>query len=347
MKKNVRVIIWGFGVMGKGMAKMLLDKKGVDIVGIVDRPKRAGKSMFELLGVEGNGKKDVITGPLEEVIYPEAADVVLLCTDSFVEPSFDKIKYICENKINVITTAEEMAYPMAQYPELSKKMDEIAKNNGVSILGTGINPGLVMDLLVLVLTGCMENVEHILARRVNSLSPFGKAVMQEQGIGISVEKFNELKSKGEMSGHVGFAESVQMIADGIGWKVDEFKQNMEPIVTDVDRVAPHGEAKAGSVAGVSMSAEAKVDGVNKIIMEHPQQIEPEQVGVNTGDYIVIEGNPPINMVNKPEMEGGVGTIAMCVNMIPQIINASPGLKTMLDLPVPRAIMGDFRDRIED
>ncbi len=82
-------------------------------------------------------------------------------------------------------------------------------------------------------------------------------------------------------------------------------------------------------------------------MEHPQQIEPEQVGVNTGDYIVIEGNPPINMANKPEMEGGVGTIAMCVNMIPQVINATPGLKTMLDLPVPRAIMGDFRDRIED
>jgi 2,4-diaminopentanoate dehydrogenase len=51
------------------------------------------------------------------------------------------------------------------------------------------------------------------------------------------------------------------------------------------------------------------------------------------------------MVIKPEVQGGLGTIAMCVNMIPQVINSVPGLKTMIDLPVPRAIMGDMRNRI--
>ena len=80
-------------------------------------------------------------------------------------------------------------------------------------------------------------------------------------------------------------------------------------------------------------------------MDHPQQIEPEQVGVQTGDYVIIDGSPAVNMVNSPEIDGGKGTIAMCVNMIPQIINAEPGLHTMLTLPVPRAIMGDMRDRI--
>ena len=88
-----------------------------------------------------------------------------------------------------------------------------------------------------------------------------------------------------------------------------------------------------------------VDGEVKIEMDHPQQIEPEQVGVQTGDYVIIKGTPNVNMVNSPEIEGGIGTIAMCVNMIPQVINAEPGLQTMLDLPVPRAIMGDMRDRI--
>lgn len=63
--------------------------------------------------------------------------------------------------------------------------------------------------------------------------------------------------------------------------------------------------------------------------------------------VIINGVPNINMVNSPEVPGGIGTIAMCVNMIPQIINARPGLHTMIDLPVPRAIMGDFRDLISE
>ena len=103
---------------------------------------------------------------------------------------------------------------------------------------------------------------------------------------------------------------------------------------------------AGQVAGVSMTASACIDGKEIIYMDHPQQIEPEQVGVQTGDYVIIKGTPDVNMVNSPEIEGGKGTIAMCANMIPQVINAEPGLHTMLTLPVPRAILGDMRDRID-
>ena len=94
-----------------------------------------------------------------------------------------------------------------------------------------------------------------------------------------------------------------------------------------------------------MTADAVLSNGMKVRMEHPQQIEPEQVGVKTGDYVIIEGTPSVNMLNSPEVEGGLGTIAMCVNMIPQVINADPGLKTMIDLPIPRALMGDVRDRI--
>lgn len=345
-KDNVKVIIWGFGAMGSGMARMLLKKKGVEIVGVANRSK-IGQSMFEVLGVERGEHPEVLIATVDEVIKPNAADVVLLCTDSFTAKAFDKIKQIVENKMNCITTAEEMAYPKAQEPELTKELDRLAKENGVSILGTGINPGLIMDLLVLIFTGCMEEVEHITSRRVNSLSPFGPTVMEEQGIGMDVDVFNAKVEKGEMSGHVGFAESVGMIADGIGWKVDRFEQQMKPIITDVYRKSPYGEAKAGQVAGVAMTAQGYVDGELRIEMDHPQQIEPEQIGVQTGDYVIIKGKPSINMVNSPEVEGGIGTIAMCVNMIPHVINARPGLKTMLDLPVPRAIMGDMREMIEE
>lgn len=346
--ENVKVAIWGFGAMGSGMAKMLLTKKGVDIVGVCDRnAARVGKSIFELLGVDRGNRPDVIvTADIDAVISEKSCDVMLTATDSFTEKAFPRIKHVLEKKINVISTAEEMAYPAAQNPELASELDKIAKENGVTVLGTGINPGLIMDLLVVVLTGCMTDVTAIEAKRVNSLSPFGHAVMEEQGVGITVDAFEKGVNEGTLSGHVGFAESIRMIGDAIGWPVEKIETQMAPIVTTVDRKSPHGFAAAGNVAGVNMTGQGFVEGEVKINMIHPQQIEPEMEGTFTGDYITLKGSPEVNMNIKPEVEGGLGTIAMCVNMIPQVINAEPGLKTMIDLPVPRAIMGDMRQFIK-
>ena len=346
MKEALKVSIWGFGAMGSGIAEVLLRKKGVEITGVCDmHPDRVGKSIFSVLGVEKGDRKDVIVTPdIEEAI--KGSRICMICTNSFTKDVFAKLELVCNHGINCITTAEEMSYPQAKEPELAKKIDEFAKKNGVTVLGTGINPGLMMDLLAVCLSGCMTDVEKVLCRRVNSLSPFGPAVMVEQGIGITTEEFEKGKKDGTLAGHVGFIESVNMIADAIGWKVDKFEQQMEPIVTDVDRKSPYGFAAKGHVAGVNMTGQGYVDGEVKIDMIHPQQIEPEMEGTHTGDYIVLKGTPEVNMAIKPEVDGGIGTIAMVVNMIPHVINARPGLKTMLDLPVPRAIMGDYRDYIE-
>lgn len=351
-QENVKVIIWGFGSMGSGMAKMLLKKEGIDIVGVIDGwDQLVGKGIFEILGVDGNGKKDVVVTSVDnkaDIIKPGAADVVLLATDSFTSKAFDKMKFILENKINCITTAEQMAYPKVQEPELSEQLDKIAKENGVAVLGTGINPGLIMDYLVLVLSGACEEVDHITARRVNSLSPFGPAVMEEQGVGFTVDHFNELNDKGELAGHVGFEESVGMMADALGWELDEpVRTSIEAIVSSVYRKAPYAEVQAGDVAGVNMLGFGKIDGEDKIEMVHPQQVEPQLEGVNTGDYIEIKGVPDISMAITPEVPGGIGTIAMIVNSIPNIINATPGLKTMVDLPAPHAMMGDVRKLIHE
>ncbi len=343
--ENVKVILWGLGAMGQGAAAMLLKKRGVDIVGCIDMGDKLGKSIFDYLPADKGDKADVIIGEADKVITEKAADVVILCTDSFTKNAFPKIKKVLEAKINCITTAEEMAFPKAQSPDLAKELDKIAKANGVSVLGTGINPGHIMDLLVIVMTGCCEDVESILARRVNSLSPFGPAVMEEQGIGLEVEDFNNRVKNGTMAGHVGFPESIGMIGEAIGWPIEKVEQGMEPITTDVDRKSKYGFAKAGNVAGVAMKGYGYVDGEMKIEMDHPQQIEPEQVGVNTGDYVIIKGTPDVNLANTPEIPGGIGTYAITVNMIPRIINAEPGLHTMITLPVPRAIMGDMRDQV--
>lgn len=346
--EKIKVILWGVGAMGQGMAEMLLNKKGVEIVGVVDIGEKLGKSIYDLVDVEKGDRKDVIIGTHDEVITEKAADIVLLATDSFTKDAFDKLKYSLEKKINVISTAEQMAYPQAQEPELANKLDRIAKENGVTVLGTGINPGLIMDLLVVALTGACIDVDHIKAERVNNLSPFGPTVMLEQGVGISVDEFNERVKEDKLAGHVGFDESVNMIADAIGWKLSkEVEQTKEAIVSNVYRKAPHAEVEAGDVAGCRMMGYGYIDDKQKIEMVHPQQVEPQLEGVDTGDYIKIKGTPNINMSIKPEVPGGIGTIAMCVNMIPHVINARPGLKTMIDLPVPRAIMGDMRELIEE
>ena len=111
----------------------------------------------------------------------------------------------------------------------------------------------------------------------------------------------------------------------------------------MDRKSPHGFAAKGQVAGVNMTASARRDGEELIALIHPQQIEPQLAGVDTGDYITLQGTPPIDMAVKPEVNGGLGTIAMACNTLPFVVAARPGLLTMLDLPVPRCVMGDYRD----
>jgi 4-hydroxy-tetrahydrodipicolinate reductase len=345
--EKIKVAIWGFGAMGSGMAKMIIEKDGFDIVGVCDLyDKIVGKSIFEILKVENPYDHDVkITDKVEDILQNNKVDIVLLATDSYTASAFDKLKLILEHGVNVISTAEEMSYPKANQPELSKELDRIAKKNNVTVLGTGVNPGMMMDLLAICISGVVEDIKGFEISRINSLSPFGKTVMEEQGVGLTVKQFNDKLEKNEIAGHVGFKESAYMIADALGLEVISFKQSMKPIITKVDRKSPHGFAAAGDVCGVEMSAEAVLEKDIKIKLYHPQQIEPEMAGVSTGDYIKIFGKPEINIANTPEVEGGIGTIAICVNMIPHVINSKPGLVTMIDLPVPRTIMGDVRKLI--
>jgi len=341
--EKVKVAVWGFGAMGRGIAEMLAEKEGVEIVGVCDiSPELKGKSVTNLLNNDEIAKESVVvTEDIDEVLQSDA-DVLFIATDSYTRKSFPKIKKGIVNGMNIISTAEEMAYPQANEPELSIDIDNLAKEHGVTVLGTGVNPGFVMDFLAIAMTGAMKNIDAIEVRRVNSLSPFGPTVMEEQGVGISMDEFEEKIKNNDLAGHVGFKESVYMIADALGVDIEGFEQQMKPIVTSVDRKSRYGEAKKGHVAGIDMTAQGYVKGHKFIDMKHPQQIEPEMEGTQTGDYITIHGSPEINLSITPEIDGGIGTIATCVNMMPHVINSESGLKTMIDLPVPRAILGDVR-----
>ncbi len=347
--QEIRVGIWGFGAMGSGIAKMIANKKGIVVTGVCDKwDEIVGKDMYELLELErGDRPEVVVTSDEKAVFYPGSCDIAILATDSFTAAQYDKLLYCIECGIDIISTAEEMAWPQAQQPEMAKEIDKQAKAQGVSVLGTGINPGFVLDYLILALTGTCETVESIEAARVNDLAPFGAAVMHEQGVGISIEEFERRMAADDLAGHVGFPESVGMVAGGMGVEVVESEITKDPIITNVDRKSKYGEAKKGNLAGVRQQVFGRTaDGKTFIHLDHPQQIRPELENIDTGDYITIHtGDYDLSMQIKPETPGGIGTIAVCVNMIPHVLTASPGLKTMLDLPVPRCIVGDFRDQL--
>ncbi|NLW17229.1 MAG: NADP-binding protein [Firmicutes bacterium] len=335
--KRVRVILWGLGAMGSGIAKALLQRSKVEIVGALEvNESLVGKTLSSVIG-EGDCHV-VITNDPSAVLKPGVADIALIATSSFTQVVVPQIEQAVRAGMNVITIAEEMAYPMAHNQELACSLDALAKEQGVTILGTGINPGFVLDTLIIMLTGVSLDVQAIHAKRVNDLSPFGPMVMRTQGVGTTPEQFEAGIKDGTIVGHVGFPQSMAMIADALGWRLDEIVEKKEPIISTVYRKTPYVEIEPGMVAGCRHIAYGKRNGEVILTMEHPQQVRPDLAGVETGDYIQITGTPDINLHIKPEIPGGIGTIAMAVNMIPHVLEAAPGLKTMRDLRLPVAML---------
>lgn len=339
---EIRVIHWGLGAMGTGIARVVQDKKGLVSVAAIDRaPAKHGRDLGDLL--ERDRMLAVKVAPSFDAVRHVAAgaDIVLHATASFTSDVVEDMVAAVEAGLNVITTAEEMAFPWAGEPALARRIDEAARANAVTVLGTGINPGFVLDTLIIALTGACERVDSIRAARINDLSPFGPTVLSTQGVGTTPEEFARGLEAGTIVGHVGFPESMAMIARAIGWQLDRIEQEREPIVSRTQRRTAHVEIEPGMVAGCRHVARAYGGGRLLIELEHPQQIHPHLEDVDTGDYVWIEGRPPVNLQIKPELPGGVGTIAMVVNMIPAVVAAAPGLVDMSQLPVPRAMMGDL------
>jgi 4-hydroxy-tetrahydrodipicolinate reductase len=338
--RKIRVIQWGLGAMGSGMARLVLEKDGLELVGAVDmRPDYIGRDLGDVLGSGGKLGITVQDDP-GSLLEGANADVIILATTSWTVEQMPDLRRILSAGVNCISIAEEMSSPEAQNPELAAEIDALAKANGVSVLGTGVNPGFVLDLLVVALSGVCHSVDRIEASRVNDLSPYGPTVMRTQGVGTTPEQFAAGVADGSIVGHVGFPESIRMISDALGLGVTRIEETREPIITKVYRETPHVKVEPGMVAGCAHIATGYAGDRSVVKLVHPQQIHPHLEGQGTGDYINIFGRPEIHMSTGPEIAGGIATMGLTVNMIPHIVAATPGLKNMMDLPVPAAMMGE-------
>lgn len=335
-----RVALWGFGAMGSGIARSILSKYELKLVGVHDmRREYIGKDVGELLGLEKADVK-VYDNPMD-MIDETNPDLVVIATHSFVEVVKEQILSVIKKNVNVVTIAEEMSHPFFTHPDAAEEIDNLARRHGVTVLGTGVNPGFVLDTLIIALTGAALNVKKIKAARINDLSPFGPTVMETQGVGTTVEEFEKGIKDGTIVGHIGFEQSIYMIAEAMGWNIDRIEQTREPIVSNVSRETKYVKVEPGMVAGCRHIAKAYMNDELLIELEHPQQVLPELEEVDTGDYIWVEGNPDLSLAIKPEIPGGKGTMAVATNMIPAVIEGPEGLLTMADLPVPRALIGEL------
>jgi hypothetical protein len=329
----IKVAEWGTGMMGQGLLGYILDRpKDIDLVGvIVTNPAKEGVAVGELLGRE-------CAVPMTtdfEAVLAKRPDVMVIATQSFLHEITDQVEPSVDAGCDVLCIAEKLAYPWASDPEWADRFDALAKEHGVSILGTGINPGFVLDALIVMFTSVCLRVDRIEAQRVNDLSPFGPTVMKGQGVGTTFDGFHAGVEDGSIVGHIGFPESIHLIAKALGWKIDEIVETREPIVTAVERSTPHVRVAAGDVCGCRHIGKGYSGGELKIELIHPQQIHPEMEGQATGDYIRVFGDPDIDMAQTPEIPGGKGTYASSGNYIPLIGAAPAGIVTVVDMPLPR------------
>lgn len=329
----IKVAEWGTGMMGQGLLKFILDRPNdIDLVGcIVTNPAKEGKTVGELVGRDCAVE---CTTDFEKVLA-HGPDVVCIATQSNLNEIEPQVVPALKAGCNVICIAEKLAYPWASDPERAELFDRVAKEKGVSILGTGVNPGFVLDALVVMWSSICLRVDSIEASRVNDLSPFGPTVMVGQGVGTTVEQFEKGVADGSIVGHIGFPESIELIAKALGWKIDEIVETREPIVTKVERSTPHVHVPAGWVAGCKQVGKGYSNGELKVHLIHPQQIHPELAGQDTGDYVKIFGDPNVNMMNTPEVPGGKATYASTGNYIPLMKAAPAGMLTVVDMPLPR------------
>jgi 4-hydroxy-tetrahydrodipicolinate reductase len=335
--------------MGSGVIRLLLQKKGFELVGVYgNRKERAGRDVGEIVGLDKTlGIR--ISADLEDLLTTARPDVVIQCTCSTMRVAAPEMEAAIRVGANVISIAEEASYPFYGSPAIAAGVDALAVQHHVTVLGTGINPGFVLDLLIIALTGVCFRVDRIKGTRINDLSPYGYHVLKTQGVNLLPEDFEKGVKDGSVAGHFGFPESIGMIAGALGWEIGRIEQHRIPIVSRVERDGGEiGTVKPGYTAGCMHTGVGyDKEGNVRIELIHPQQVHPEAEGVETGDVIEIFGEPNIRISTGPEIPGGIGTVALAVNMIPKVIDAAPGFKTMADLPVPSAIMGDLRSRIRN
>jgi 4-hydroxy-tetrahydrodipicolinate reductase len=309
------------------VARHVVERPGLELAGCVDiDPAKHGRDAGEVIGLDqalgfGVGKS------LEQVLERTEADVAIHTTSSYFDLFEDQIVEILEAGLDIVSTAEELSFPWLANAEQAAKIDAVAKRVGKTVLGTGVNPGFLMDALPLFLTAISQQVERIEVTRVINASTRRGPFQAKIGSGMTVEAFNEKMAAGRM-GHVGLPESVGMVFDTLGKTLARYESTVEPVVAETLTTTEHFQVQPGDVRGLKQVARGYTDSGEFMTLTFMAALDAG----DDGDTIKIAGKPELEVKLKGT-NGDLATVAIAVNAVQRVREAAPGLVTMRDLPI--------------
>jgi 4-hydroxy-tetrahydrodipicolinate reductase len=328
VKKRIRVVQFGVGPIGASIVRLMKQKAALEIAGAIDRdPAKAGRDLGEVVGAPDAPWGIPVTASARGVL-DGPVDIVLHSTSSYLENVMEELLGCIAAGCCVVSTCEELAYPFRKHPQLSARLDAAAKEEGVALVATGVNPGFVMDKLVLVASSVAQWVDSAKATRIVDASKRRLPLQKKIGAGMTAEEFREQVSAGVIKHH-GLPESIAMVADGLGFALDDISETIEPVIAREAVKTQFLEVAAGRVAGVHQIARGIAAGRDKIFMELQMYVGAKQ----PADTVELRGEPNITLTIPGGTHGDIATAAVAVNAIPPILAAPAGLRTVRDLPV--------------
>lgn len=325
----VPVVVMGLGFIGQEVARAALLSPEVSLVGAMDvSPGLAGKKLADVLGVAAPPIR--VVNELGAALGKNKRAVVLQATGSRLPQVAEQVFEVLKRGVSVVSTCEELSFPYLKYPELADKLDRAAMRAGVSVLGTGVNPGFVLDRLVAVAGQACGPVQRVQAERVVDARTRREALQRKVGAGLSEEEFHALVEKDQL-GHVGLLESAAMAALGLGIDCDDFEEEILPVIAEEDI---HGGAfvvKKGRVAGIYQVAVGNSDGKERVRLSLTIALGAGPVG----DRVILDAEPRVELEIKGGYAGDRATANLVVNAAPRVFSAEPGLLTALELPAGR------------
>src|SRR5256886_2714265 len=211
---SIRVMHFGVGPVGAAVAQQIARRQGFKSVGAIDiDPTKVGRDLGDVAGL--TKRLDIkVSKDAAKALKSAKPDVVVLCTSSSLKKVMPQIETILKAKLPIVSTTEELAYPGYTQIRQARQIHNWAKKARVAVLGTGVNPGFVMDALPIMLTSACERVDRISVTRVQDARVRRLPFQQKIGAGLTTEQFQKKIEDGTVR-HVGFTESVAMIADAM------------------------------------------------------------------------------------------------------------------------------------
>jgi hypothetical protein len=327
-KKKIRAIQYGIGPIGAAIVRLLRQKSAVEVIGAIDKdPAKAGRDLGEVVGAP-DAPWGVPVVADAAIMLGKSADIVIHSTSSSLLSVMDQLMECLAAESCIVSTCEELSYPFRKYPDLSKQLDEEAKTWGVALVGTGVNPGFVMDKLAITLSSVSQHIDHVKCIRIVDASKRRLPLQKKIGAGMTVEEFRAQVAAGVIKHH-GLPESIAMVADALGFAVDEITETIEPMVAKELVKTEYLEVTAGQAAGVHQIGKGLVGGVEKIYMELQMYVGAR----DPHDTIELTGTPGLKLTIPGGTHGDLATAAVVVNSIPSILAAPAGLRTSRDLPM--------------